>query len=107
MVYFIGGVLLMAAMTYLPRALPLCLSRGTIRRQSVQTVLYYLPYTALGAMTFPAILDSTADGRSAVVGLLVALFLAFFGQKLLTVAAGATGAVLLAEWVLRLTGQMP
>ena len=55
-VYWICGVAVMALVTYLPRVLPLSFMRGRVNSPFLRSLLYYLPYAVLGAMTFPAIL---------------------------------------------------
>ena len=52
-------ILIMAAVSYAIRALPLTLIRKQIKNQFLQSFLYYVPYAVLGAMTFPAIFTST------------------------------------------------
>ncbi|MBQ5863470.1 MAG: AzlD domain-containing protein, partial [Peptococcaceae bacterium] len=58
------------------------------------------PYAVLTAMTLPAILYSTSGMASAVVGLIVAVILAYRNHSLLTVALGAVGAVFIVERLL-------
>lgn len=88
-------ILVMAAVTYAIRALPLTLIRKEIRNPFLKSFIYYVPYATLAAMTFPAILSSTGNIRSALAGFLVAIVLAYFRRNLLTVAAGAVVASLL------------
>ena len=90
----------MAAVTYLIRMLPFVVFRKPIKNRFVKSFLYYVPYAVLGAMTFPAILYSTASLASAAVGLVVSVILAWFGRGLLTVAVSACVAVYLAEWIM-------
>lgn len=88
-------ILVMAAVTYLIRALPLTFIRKEIRNPFLKSFIYYVPYATLAAMTFPAILSSTGNVRSALAGFLTAIVLAYFRRNLLTVAAGAVLASLL------------
>lgn len=90
-------ILVMAATTYLIRALPLTLIRREIRSRFVRSFLHYVPYATLAAMTFPAILSSTAGTASAAVGFAVALALSFRGRSLITVALAACAAVFIVE----------
>ena len=76
-VYWICGVAVMALVTYLPRVLPLSFMRGRVNSPFLRSLLYYLPYAVLGAMTFPAILYSTATMWSALAGMAAALILSF------------------------------
>ena len=59
-------ILAMALTTYLIRVLPLTIFRKPIRSRYLRSVLYYVPYTCLTAMTFPAILGST--GFNGIIG---------------------------------------
>lgn len=76
----------MAAITYLIRVLPLTLIRKEIKNKTLRSFLYYVPYVTLAVMTFPSILGATQTPISAVVALLVALLLAYFGRSLFQVA---------------------
>jgi len=87
------AVLLMALVTYLPRVLPLVLFRKEIKSIFIKSFLKYVPYAVLGALTFPDIIDSTGDYRTAIAGTLVAMVLAFYEKSLVVVAIGAIVAV--------------
>ncbi len=95
-------LLIMAGVTYLIRMLPLTLFRKEIQSTFIKSFLHYVPFAVLGAMTIPDVLYSTGDMRTAVVGLAVAVFLAWRGKSLLTVALAACAAVLVAQGVLML-----
>ena len=95
-------ILVMAVTTYLIRMLPLTLFRRPIRSRFVKSFLHYVPYACLTAMTFPAILESTASLAGGVAALVVAVVLAYFGKSLLTVALASSAAVLLTEVLLKL-----
>ena len=82
-----------AGVTYLIRMLPLVFCRKEITNKYVKSFLYYIPYTVLTAMTFPAIFYSTGSVASAIAGTVVAVVLSYFGRGLLTVAIGAVGSV--------------
>lgn len=93
-------VLVMAAVTYLIRMLPLALAKKEITSPFIKSFLYYVPYACLAAMTFPAILSATASVISAAVGFAVALIAAYREKSLLTVALMACGAVFIVERIL-------
>lgn len=93
-------ILVMALTTYLIRMLPLTLLQRRIRNTFLRSFLFYVPYACLTAMTFPAILSSTASVISAAVGLAVALVLAWRGKGLLVVALWACAAVFITERLL-------
>jgi len=92
-------LLIMAGVTYLVRMLPLVLVKKKITNRFVRSFLYYVPYTVLSAMTFPAIIFSTGNIWSAAVGAAIALVLAYFGRSLLLVAASSAVSVFLVELV--------
>ena len=95
-------IALMALTTYLIRMLPLTIFRKPIRSRFVRSFLHYVPYACLTAMTFPAILTSTAAILSGAAALVVAVILAYRGRSLLTVSLAASVAVMLTEWALAL-----
>ena len=87
--YIISGIAVMAIITYIIRVMPMVLIRKKIKNKWVKSFLYYVPYTVLSAMTFPAVLYSTQSFISAAAGSLVAIVLAYTKRSLLTVALGA------------------
>ena len=95
-------IAVMAAVTYLPRVIPLALLRRKIKSPFIQSFLTYMPYGILAAMVFPAIFFSTANLYSATGGAAVALVLAYRGKGLLTVALSATAVVFLMEQGMKL-----
>lgn len=92
----------MAGVTYLIRMLPLTVFRREIKSVFIKSFLHYVPYAVLAAMTFPGILFSTGDIRTALAGLAVAVAMAWKGCSLLTVAIGACVAVAAAQGILLL-----
>ena len=90
----------MALTTYLIRVIPLTVFRKPIKSRFLKSFLHYVPYACLTAMTFPAILTSTATILSGATALIVAVFLAYRGKSLLTVSLAASAAVMLTEWIL-------
>ena len=92
----------MALTTYLIRMLPLTIFRKPIKSRFLRSFLYYVPYACLTAMTFPAILTSTATIISGAAALIIAVILAYRGKSLLTVSLAASAAVIVTEWILTL-----
>ena len=92
----------MAITTYLIRVLPLTIFRKPIRSRFLRSFLHYVPYACLTAMTFPAILSSTASIISGAAALTVAVILAYRGKSLILVALSSSAAVLVTEWILSL-----
>ena len=94
-------ILTMAVTTYLIRVLPLTVFRKPIRSRFLKSFLHYVPYACLTAMTFPAILTSTASVISGAATLIAAVVLAFRGKSLLVVSVASCCAVFLAEQILK------
>lgn len=88
--YLIVGIAVMALTTYLIRMLPMVIFRNKITNVRIQSFLYYVPYTVLAAMTFPAVFSSTGSTEASVAGCVAAVILAYFKRGLLTVAVGAS-----------------
>ena len=79
-------IFVMAGVTYLIRLLPLTRIRKEIQSNYIKSFLYYVPYVTLSVMTFPAILEATANIWSALVGFIIALVLAYRKKSLITVS---------------------
>lgn len=93
-------IIVMAAVTYLIRMLPLTVFQKKIENKFVRSFLYYVPYACLTAMTFPAILYATRGMWSAVAGLVTAVILSFRGKSLTVVAVAASVAVFVVELIM-------
>ena len=93
-------IITMAVTTYLIRVIPLTVFRKPIKSRFLKSFLHYVPYACLTAMTFPAILTSTATIISGAAALIVAVILAYRGKSLLTVSVAASAAVMVTEWIL-------
>ena len=94
---FLAGLLVCAGVTYLIRMLPLVIFKKKITNRFFRSFLFYIPYTVLAAMTFPAILGATETPVSAAAGLAVALVTAYFELGLLPVALLSCLSVFLLE----------
>ena len=92
----------MAVTTYLIRVIPLTVFRKPIKSRFLKSFLHYVPYACLTAMTFPAILTSTATVISGAAALIVAVILAYRGKSLLTVSLAASAAVMLVEFLIKI-----
>ena len=66
-------VLVMALVTYVIRMLPLVFFRKRIKSVYLCSLLYYVPFAVLSAMTFPFIFYSTGNIITALVGKVVAI----------------------------------
>ena len=93
-------VLTMAGVTYIIRAIPLTFFRKKITNRFIRSVLYYIPYSVLSAMTFPYIFYSTGNFLTALVGTAVALVAALCKRSLLVVAILSCLAVLIAGFII-------
>ena len=92
--YFIAAVV-MALVSYIPRALPITLFNKQIKSRFIRSFLYYVPYAVLGGLTFPGIFYCTGNFQTALVGTIVALAVSFFERSLVIVAAAAVLSVFL------------
>lgn len=92
-------ILVMAGVTYLVRMIPFTLFRRQIKSRFIKSVLYYLPYAVLSAMTIPTIFHSTGNIVSASVGTVVAVIVAFFDKPLIVVALAAAAAAFVTELI--------
>ena len=95
-------ILAMALTTYLIRALPLILLKKPIRNRFLKSFLHYIPAASLTAMTFPAILYSTQNVISGIIGHIVAVLLALKKRSLIIVAVASCVAVLITDLLLKL-----
>ena len=93
-------ILIMFAVSYTIRALPLTLIRGKIRSPFLQSFLYYVPYVTLAVMTFPAIIQSTQTPLSGLIALITGVIGAWFGASLFQVASLCCVVVLIAEFII-------
>ena len=98
---FYPYLLVMAGVTYLIRMLPLTVFRREIHSRFLRSFLYYVPYAVLGSMTIPDNFYSTGSLWTALIGLIVAVILAWKEKSLLTVALCACGAVAIAQVVIK------
>lgn len=93
-------IAVMAGVTYLIRMIPFTAFRKQIKSRFIKSILYYLPYAVLAAMTVPAIFYSTGNIKSAVVGTVVAVVIAFFEKPLIIVALAAAASGLIADLII-------
>ena len=91
---FIFYILVMAGVTYLIRMIPFTLFRKEIKSRYIKSLLFYLPYAVLSAMTIPAIFYSTGNLTTAIVGTVVAVIVAYFDKPLIVVALSAAASAL-------------
>ena len=93
-------ILIMAAVTFLIRVLPLTLIRKKITNVTLRSFLYYVPYVTLAVMTFPAIIEATNSVWSGLAALIVGVLLAYFGVSLFGVAVCSCVIVFIIELII-------
>ena len=98
--YMLLLVVVMAGVTYLIRMIPFVFFRKKIKSQFINSLLYYVPYAVLSAMTFPAIFYCTGSMISAFVGTAVALIASLTKRSLVVVAVLAVLAVLICNFII-------
>ncbi len=93
-------ILIMALITYLVRMIPLVFFRRKITSTFLKSLLFYMPYAVLSAMTFPYIFYSTGNIYTALAGTVVALIASTCKQSLIVVACLASIAVLIMGFII-------
>lgn len=78
-------ILVMFAVTYAIRVIPLTLLRKPISNRFVRSFLFYVPYVTLALMTFPAIVDATSDPMYGLIAFVLGLVLAWLNGNLFVV----------------------
>ena len=92
-------IVIMAVTTYLVRMIPFTVFRKKITNPFFKSLVYYLPYAILSAMTFPFIVYSTDHIPSAAAGLLIGIVLGLMERSLVEISL-ATSAMAFIEWLL-------
>ena len=93
-------IVVMAGVTYVIRMIPFVFFRKKIKNRYILSLLYYIPYAVLSAMTFPYIFYSTGNFWTALIGTAVALIAAVCKRSLLTVAVLSCLSVLIFGFIL-------
>lgn len=93
-------ILVMWAVTYIIRVLPLTLIRGQIKNRFLRSFLYYVPYVTLAVMTFPAIVTATQVPLAGALALGVGVALAWLGAGLFPVSVACCLVVFIVELIL-------
>ncbi len=93
-------VLTMAGITFVIRAIPLTFFNKKITNNFIRSVLYYIPYAVLSAMTFPFIFYSTGNIYTAIIGTVVALIASLTKRSLIVVAVLSCLAVLITGFII-------
>ena len=93
-------ILVRAGVTYVIRMIPFVFFRKKIKSKYLLSLLFYIPYAVLSAMTFPAIFYSTGNFYTALIGTVVALIASLTKRSLLTVAILSCVAVLIFGFII-------
>ena len=93
-------ILVMFAVSFAIRVLPLTLIRGEIKNRFFRSFLYYVPYVTLAVMTFPAIVEATQVPLAGALALGVGVVLAWLGAGLFPVSVVCCVVVFAAELLL-------
>ena len=97
---FWSYLLILAGSTYLIRVLPFAFLQKKITNRFWQSFLYYIPFSVLAAMTFPAAFHATGSVLAAAIGLCVGGVFAVKGKGMTLVAAVCCVTALAAELLL-------
>lgn len=81
-------IIFMAAVTYLPRMLPLVFLRDIKMPSYLRACLQFVPYAILGALIFPGALYSTGSLPTALAGIAGSALLAYLRLNLVIVVVG-------------------
>lgn len=84
----IALIIFMAAVTYLPRMLPLVFLRDIKMPPYLRACLQFVPYAILGALIFPGALYSTGSLPTALAGIAGSVLLAYLRLNLVMVVVG-------------------
>ena len=93
-------ILVMFAVSFAIRVLPLTLIRGEIKNTFLRSFLHYVPYVTLAVMTFPAIVEATQVPLAGALALGVGVALAWLGAGLFPVSVVCCVVVFAAELLL-------
>ena len=92
--------LVMAGITYCIRVIPFTLFRKKIKSVFIKSVLYYVPYAVLTAMTFPSIFFATGNLLTSFIGTAVAIVASLTKRSMVVVAILAVLSILITDGVL-------
>ncbi|WP_194611103.1 AzlD domain-containing protein [Clostridium vitabionis] len=90
-------ILVMAAVTYAVRVLPLTLIRRPVTNRFLKSFLYYVPYVTLAVMTFPAILHASGSVTAGFLAFAVGILFCWKNAGLFPTSIACCVAVLAAQ----------
>ena len=91
----------MAAVTYIPRVLPLLFFKNMQMPPRFRRFLSFIPCSVLACLIFPGVLTASGHLLSSMAGAAAALFFAWRGLSLIFVVAGSIMAVFITEQILQ------
>ena len=94
---FLVYLAVMVLVTYLLRLIPMLFIRKNASNRFCRSVIYYIPYCVLAAMTFPAIFYIAPNLITGIVATVTALVTAWFSKNLLLVASLSAASILIME----------
>ena len=95
-------ILTMALVTYIIRLIPFVVFKKKIKSTFIKSLLYYLPYAVLTAMTFPTIFFVTGNVVSGIVGATVAIIASTSKRSLIIGAMLSVISVLICNGIILL-----
>ncbi len=95
-------ILVMAIATYLVRALPMTVIRGEIKNRFIKSFLHYVPFATIASMIIPDAFHCTASMGSAIIGIIISLYLSYKEKDLIVVCLFACIAVYFSDLILAL-----
>lgn len=93
-------LLVMSAVSFIIRVLPVTLIRKQIKNRFIRSVLFYLPYATLAVMTFPAILSISKNPLCGAAAFAASLVTAWLTKNLFLSAVIGCAAAFLAILIL-------
>lgn len=105
--YLIICMIIMAGVTFIIRVCPLLFFKKKIENLWVYDFFYYIPFSVLAAMTFPAVFTSTVPNGevlstqhlvAAIAATIVALILSWRNRGLVVVALVAVAVAIVVEF---------
>lgn len=90
-------LLIMGAISYIIRVLPLTLIKKEIKNKFLKSFLFYVPYVTLAVMTFPAIIDATQNKIAGLLALIAGVVLSWIGANLFQVSVSCCVIVFVSE----------
>ncbi|KKB75682.1 MULTISPECIES: AzlD domain-containing protein [Bacillus] len=95
-------ILGMAAVTYLPRVIPLVAFESLKLPRFLERVLKNVPYAVLGALIFPGVFLVQSGAFYGLAGAVIAFLLSYMGMSVIIVVSGTIAALAAAGFMLSL-----